>query len=208
MATGLFPDDVECEYMHILATMFLELMGQCVENIVIGTRAANTAMLIFECELRNTLIKMLPDGFLLTGIAKLFPGTQVAEKISIIVTSPQEKGFSLHAEFDLLNSREPDISQAYYTHWFFETLLKEFISGHQSNSTLERVELLAKSSESPKVDKTNYQSSRNPASFWQPPKPAACRNLTNAFDQAAVLMHAHPEQTADSIRQAPGGGTY
>ncbi len=135
MATELFLTNIPWEWLHLIAHEIAGAATQKLENLVGGTKHANTDMMFIESQLRY-LAKAYPEGFNLHVKANLMKKTnsdnkseylQIATTIEYNIITPD---FTLPFIFNAQNETEPHIAFGKYISAFVKALVQH----HQNQS--------------------------------------------------------------------------
>jgi hypothetical protein len=115
----------DCEWLHEIGHEIAGSQTQCVENLVGGTKHANTDMIFVEKQLRY-LAECYPEGFNLVIEAELIPldNGECSQVASIIKYTIETKDFELPFYFDALNDVQPHISFENYVSGLIRSLVE------------------------------------------------------------------------------------
>lgn len=115
------------EWLHLIAYFMYGNEGQKHENLVGGTRDANTAMMFVE-EFIPLLLENFPFGIVIKVAADLFPGTHFAKniiyKIETILQNGNTKTF-MTFEFDAQRQSKPDMIEREYLGIYIELMVEK-----------------------------------------------------------------------------------
>lgn len=118
-ALELFINDVDWEFLHMIAYMIYGEASQCEDNIVIGTKHSNSQMMFIESTI-GQLTEAYPDGFTLKVEAKMVQPTQIAQMIYYTIIT---EDFTLPLTFDPQALNRPHLDYMYY----FRAIVGELI---------------------------------------------------------------------------------
>lgn len=118
-ATEVFDKSIRWEWLHLVAYMLAGPPSQNSDNLVAGTKASNTEMMLAEKEL-NYLARVYPKGFELAVKATLIPETHIATKIEYTIKTPD---FEIPIEFNPQTTNIPDHNYSKYFHFLVKELI-------------------------------------------------------------------------------------